>query len=389
MNTVDHKTRTVLHFTPSVGGGGAEVMLCNLVKEMRGGPWRNVVVAVNANTRGSQADAVRETADAFYDLNSNALLRPSMFRALREIIHKEKPAVVQTWMHHADFVGGLSARSVGVKNIVWGIHTRDVWRSPGEGRIKSRLFRSALRIASRRVPRCIVSCSASALRAHEVMGYPTKKMKWIPNGINTGRFVPSVEFHAQIRRELDLALDVPAVGYVGRFHHPVKDIATFFTAAAQLQSRVPAAHFVLCGGSESDLDASAQKAFASMPRRDQVRFVPFRLDIEKLYPAFSLFTLCSRSEACPMSLLEAMSCGIPCVATDAGDSAALIDRAGFTVPIGQPMALAQSWHDMLSLNDAARAELASEARQRVVARFSVSQTARAYQSTYDELCEDF
>ncbi|MEI6536609.1 MAG: glycosyltransferase [Verrucomicrobiaceae bacterium] len=388
MNTAEHNIRTVLHFTPSVGGGGAEMMLCNLVKEMRGGPWRNVVVAVNTNTRGSQADTVRETADAFYDLDCHALLRPSLFRSLREIIRAEKPAVVQTWMHHADFVGGLTARSAGVKDVVWGIHTRDVWRSPGEGKIKSRLFRSALRIASHRVPRSIVSCSATALRDHEVMGYPTKKMKWIPNGISTERFIPSVEFHAETRLELGLTLDVPVIGYVGRFHHPVKDIASFFTAAAQLQSRVPAAHFVLCGGCESDLDAHAQRAFATMPHRDQVRFVPFRLDIEKLYPAFSLFTLCSRSEACPMSLLEAMSCGIPCVATDAGDSAALIERAGFTVPVGEPMALAQSWHDMLSLNNNARAEVSGEARQRVVSRFSISQTARAYQSTYDELLEN-
>lgn len=388
MNSPQHKTRTVLHFTPSVGGGGAEMMLCNLVKEMRGGPWRNVVVAVNTNTRGSQAESVRETADAFYDLDSNALLRPSLFRSLREIIRTEKPAVVQTWMHHADFVGGLTARSAGVKDIVWGIHTRDVWRSPGEGKLKHMLFRSALRMASHHVPRSIVSCSATALRDHEVMGYPTKKMKWIPNGICTERFSPSIELHSQTRRELDLTLDVPVIGYVGRFHHPVKDIANFFTAAAQLQSRVPTAHFVLCGGSESDLDAPAKRAFAMMPRRDQVRFVPFRLDIEKLYPAFSLFTLCSRSEACPMSLLEAMSCGIPCVATDAGDGAALIERAGFTVPVGEPMALAQSWHDMLSLNVAARSEVASEARQRVVSRFSVAQTARAYQSTYDELFEN-
>ena len=89
-----------------------------------------------------------------------------------------------------------------------------------------------------------------------------------------------------------------------------------------------------------------------------------------------------------MSLLEAMSCGIPCVATDAGDSAALIERAGFTVPVGEPMALAQSWHDMLSLNNNARAEVSGEARQRVVSRFSISQTARAYQSTYDELLEN-
>lgn len=377
---------TVLHFTPSVGGGGAEAMLCNLVEAMHGGPWRNVVVAVKTGTNGCQAARMREVADAFYDLDSNSLLRPALFKRLRAIIQLEKPDIVQTWMHHADFVGGLAARFSGVKHVVWGIHSRSIFRWPGDSDLKFSLFQAAIRAASLAVPQRIVSCSETAIADHASMGFPRRKMAFIANGICTRRFQPSVEAGVKTRLSLGIPLDAPVVGFVGRFH-PVKNLALFFRAAAELQRRMPEAHFILSGGSPMTLDEKARPAYDALPDRTAVHFVPFNSSPETLYPAFSVFTLCSESEALPMTILEAMACGVPCVATDVGDCANVIADTGLAVPLGDPSALANGWSKMLNADSALRNTLSQRARARIVSQFSITHAAAQYESTYRSLIE--
>ena len=375
---------TVIHFTPSVGGGGAEAMLCNLVEAMRGGPWRQVIVAVKTGGSGCQAARMRNVADAFYDLNSSSLMRPALFRKLREIIRVEKPDVVQTWMHHADFVGGLAARFGGVKHIVWGIHSRSIFRWPGESVLKYALFNAALRIASRSIPERIISCSETAIDDHAGMGFPRQKMTFIANGICTRRFQPSNEAGAKTRRALRIPLDAPVVGFVGRFH-PVKNLELFFRAVAEMQKRMPGAHFVLSGGSASMLDKKASAAYQALQDRSTLRFVPFSATTESLYPAFSVFSLCSESEALPMTVLEAMSCGVPCVTTDVGDCASVMADTGLVVPPGSATALADGWIKMLSADAASRNSLSRRARDRVVSEFSITHAAAQYESTYRQL----
>lgn len=380
-NETPSRIGTVLHFTPSVGGGGAEAMLCNLVEAMHGGPWRNIIVAVKTGGDGCQAARMKKTADAFYDLDSPALLRPALFNKLRVIIQLEKPDVVQTWMHHADFVGGLAARLSGVKNIVWGIHSRSIFRWPGDSSLKFALFNAAIRAASRTLPQRIVSCSETAIQDHASMGFPRKKMAFIANGICTRRFQPSVEAGVEMRRRLRIALDAPVVGFVGRFH-PVKNLELFFRAAAELQKRMPETRFVLCGGSAGMLDDKASGAYHALPDRLAVRFVPFNSTTESLYPAFSVFSLCSESEALPMTILEAMACGVSCVTTDVGDCASVIADTGLVVRPGDPRALADGWEKMLGADAALRTSLSVRARERVVEHFSIAHAAAKYEQAY-------
>ena len=380
----DSRVGTVLHFTPSVGGGGAEAMLCNLVEAMSGGPWRNVVVAVKTGTNGCQASRMKKVADAFYDLDSNSLLRPALFKRLLAIMQLEKPDVVQTWMHHADFIGGLAARLSGVKHVVWGIHSRAIFRWPGDSDLKFTLFQAAIRAASHAVPQRIVSCSETAIDDHASMGFPRRKMAFIANGISTERFHPSVETGVATRLSLGIPLDAPVVGFVGRFH-PVKNLALFFRAAAELQKRMPEAHFIMSGGSAMTLDEKARPAYDALPDKSAVHFLPFNSGTETVYPAFSVFTLCSESEALPMTVLEAMACGVPCVTTDVGDCARVIADTGLVVPRNDPIALATGWQKMLAADSSLRNTLSQRARERILTHFSIAHAAKQYQETYRSL----
>jgi glycosyltransferase involved in cell wall biosynthesis len=375
---------TVLHFTPSLVGGGAETMLRNLVEAMHGGAWRTVLVVMS--TRGAEAEVeqLRDKVYALYDMSVRSYLRPSTWKKLRAIIRREKPDVVQTWMHRADLVGGIISRFCGVKNVVWSIHSRDIYRSPGESDAKIERYRKALVRASKRVPKRIVSCSTTAIRDHEGWGFPKDKFTWIPNGISTARFVPNEEAGQAYRVEQGIPEDAPVIGFTGRFHS-VKDLPTFFRAAGHLQRQMPNAHFVMCGGSAENLEPAALEAYQAMPHPEQVRFTSFIKDPERLYPAFSLLSLCSRSEALPMVLLEAMACGVPCVATDVGDCKDVIGDTGLVVPKGDAPALTAAWATMLTRLNVNRTYMAAKVRQRVEEQFSIDRVARRYEETYESL----
>lgn len=376
----------VLHFAYSIGGGGAEAMLMNLAETLDPAQFRTVVVAMNARPWTHQLKRLHEAGVDVHDLESTTYLNPRTLSRLHAVLRSERPDIVQTWTHHADLVGGWAARLAGVRNVVWSIHCREIHRNPGDSDSKMAFFRRALAFSSRFIPRRIISCSAAAIEDHDAIGYPRAKMRWIPNGINAGRFVPDMDAGLDTRAELKLPANVPVIGYVGRFHE-MKDLATFLRAAALLQARVPEAHFVFCGGVEIQLGEVERELLAQLPQRQQVRFESFRADPWRLYPALSVFSLSSRTEACPMTLIEAMSCGVPCVTSDVGDCGRLLEGVGQVVPMRDPEALAAAWEQTLQLGATAREEIARQSRQRVLEKFTIAHAARQYAETYAQLVE--
>ena len=97
-----------------------------------------------------------------------------------------------------------------------------------------------------------------------------------------------------------------------------------------------------------------------------------RQDPEAAYNGFDLATLTSsHREGFRNAIGEAMACGVPCVATDVGDSALIVGDTGLTVAPRDPAALADGWRRLLELPDEARADMGLRARQRICERFSV------------------
>ncbi len=374
----------MLHFITGIGGGGAENFMRGLVAAMKDSHWQTVIVAVRVRPHEVFAEELRALGCTVHDLNADALLKPAVWIATRRLIQQERPDVVQTWMHHADFIGGIAAWSAGCRNVVWGVRAMEMHRNPGDSDLKIRLFRWALRFSAPWMPKKIITNSNEAMTAHTAMGYPKHKFVWVPNGVNATRFAPRPETGTETRQELKIPLESPVVGFVGRFH-PVKDLALFFDTAARVQSQRPELHLLLVGGTEEELYPAAREAFEKLPRRDQVRFVPFGSRTDKYYPAFTLFSLCSESEAFPNVVLEAMACGIPCATTNAGDCAVMLKDLGEVMPLHDREAMAAAWSRMLSLSENDRTALSARSRDRAVHEYSLERAARRFEDVYDSL----
>lgn len=370
---------SVVHFIAAPGGGGAEAMMRNLVRAMDPGRWRNVVIVMDGRPWPREMEELRAMGAEVHDLEATAFLRAGTLVKLVRLLREVRPDVLQTWMHHADFVGGWCARLAGVRRVVWGIHCREIHASPGESAARIRWFRRLLGASSRVLPSRVISCSAAAIRDHAAMGYPEPCMTWVPNGIDTSVFKPDAAARVRVRQELRVPESAPLVGFVGRFHE-MKDLPTWLRAAAVLQSRRPETHFLLCGGHEPGLGDCARAALSVMPFRQQVHFAPFRADPQAVYPALDVFSLSSRTEACPMTLMEALACGVPCVTTDVGDCARLLGDSGSVVPVHDAEALARAWEEMLDHRPDA-----AVLRRDAVGRFDIRAAARGYENVYREV----
>src|SRR5207248_1962001 len=134
---------------------------------------------------------------------------------LAKSLRSGKPAVVQTWMYHADLFGGLAARLGGNVPVVWGIRNGVLDQTID----KKSTIRTAQLCAwlSPWIPKRIICCSERARTFHQSMGYCRARIIVIPNGFDLGAFKPDPEARATLRRELRVSKEALVVGVAGRF----------------------------------------------------------------------------------------------------------------------------------------------------------------------------
>ena len=373
----------VLHIiTGPLALGGAEVMLHRLIAASSSGDMSHEVVSLTE--LGVVADRIRELGVPIHALGMkrNRFRIPDPVKVLRlaRFIRASRPDVVQTWLYHADLLGGLAARLAGGPRIFWGIHnsTLDATHS----RRTTRWTVAVCAKLSGWIPDGIVTVSQGARDLHVSAGYDPTKFTLIPNGFDVTTLRPDPDARREVREELGLAEGTVAIGMVARLD-PQKDHPNFLRAAALLAGRCPEARFVLCGEGATPANQDLVRAIAEHGVRDRVLLLGRRSDIPRLMNALDVCTLSSAyGEAFPLAIGEAMSCGVPCVVTALGDCAHLVGDTGRVVPPRDPGALAQAWETMVRLEPEGRRRLGLAARARIVAHFTLPRIAEQYAALY-------
>jgi glycosyltransferase involved in cell wall biosynthesis len=373
----------VMHVITSFGGfgiGGAETMLLKLVRAQAG---RGLDFhAVSLTIGGPIEDGLLEAGAGTSRLGmTRGVPNPAALWRLRQIVQRERPDLIQTWMYHSDLIGGLVGRAAGVP-VVWGIRNSvlDDASTPRNTRLARRLCAGL----SGLLPRAIVSCSQVAADQHVALGYRRDRMSVIPNGFELGRFRPDPAAREGVRAELGVAEGRPLIGIMARFD-PAKDHATFVAAAAILARTRPDAAFMACGDGISSDNRVLVGWLEQARLGDRVHLLGRRADVPRLAAALDLATLSSASEGFPNVIGEAMACGVPAAVTDVGDSRWLVGDTGRTVPPRNPVALAAAWAELLALGPADLRALGERARQRVKAEFDIGRTALRFDALYREL----
>ncbi len=373
----------ILHISTSLGMGGAETSLHNLLKNTDRSVFDVQVLSLGSDR--PVGDQIRSLGIPVVSLG----MRPSVpdplaFARLTRHLRTAKPDLVQSWLYHADLMAALAARLAGNPPVVWGVH----YVPGGFSGLKplTRLIIHLNALLSRIFPVKIVCDAETARQAHARLGYSQGRMILIPNGFDLDTFHPNPDAHHKICDEFGLPADTLLVGMAARFH-PDKDHRNFIRAAAILHAQMPDVQFLLWGRDMDRENTSLVNWIESENLHDVIHLLGFRDDTPMLTAALDVATLSSSGEAFPMALGEAMACGVPCAATDVGDIAGMIGDVGRVVPPRDPPALAQAWLELLRMPVGERRRLGESARRKVMEQYEIRQTAAKYACLYRDIIE--
>ncbi len=303
---------------------------------------------------------------------------------LVKYIRLQQPDLVYGFLDTANVLIAALKPVLGNTHIVWGVRSAFVdW---GRYDKLAKLTYKFGRVLARHTDLIIVN-SRSGRNHHIENGYPAEKIRLIPNGIDTDVFFPDTRARNVKREELRVGKTQFVVGIVARMD-PMKDYETFLRAAALLTDRCPDARFVCVGTGNADYVRQLHAMAGKLQLEGKIIWIPESHNVEDIYNALDLFTLSSYGEAFPNVVGEAMACGVPCVVTDAGDSAWLVDGVGLVVPTKSPQALAEGWMYFLGKSETDRKRTGMEARERIEREFEkkllISRTQAALMTLVDQ-----
>lgn len=370
----------VLHLIAGLPTGGAEMMLYKLLARTR-----HESLVVSMTDRGPMAEQIAALGIPVETLGMRRGV-PSVggVLKLRRLLREFAPDVLQTWMYHADLLGGVTARVSGSVPVVWNIRQSTLDFSSSKPGTKL-TFQVAAQM-SRWLPDRIVCCSQAGERLHVAHGYPGERITLIPNGFDLQSFRPDPEARSSVRQELRLPDDVYLIGLVARFD-PQKDHETFLAAAERLLEVSPGVHFLLCGTAVDESNTQLQRWVEATGHPKNFHLLGRRDDVPRLTAALDLATSSSYQEGFPNAVGEAMASGVACVVTDAGDSAFIVGRCGRVVPPRDPTALAEAWRALLESPPGTRETLGQCGRERIIEHFSLETVVEQYDQLYETMAE--
>ena len=316
----------VFHIIAGLNNGGAESVLYRLC--ISDNPQNHHVVSMMGPGKYGpllEAAGVRVTC---LNMPAGHVTLSGLWRLYR-ILRKEKPTVIQTWMYHADLIGGVVARLAGIKNICWNIRHSEL--ESGKSKRSTIWVSKACAFLSKWVPRKIVSCAEKAKQVHVSYGYEASKMVVIGNGYNLELFKPDPTARQRVRVELGLSNDALLLGMVGRFNVQ-KNHKGLLHSLSLLKTKGVAFRCALVGTDMNQDNKQLTGWITALGLGNEMLLLDQRTDIPAVMNALDAHLLSSSAEGFPNVLAEAMACGTACVTTDVGDAAQIVGQTGWVVP---------------------------------------------------------
>lgn len=219
--------------------------------------------------------------------------------------------------------------------LIWGVATASLpvaeyglWARIGYG-LQHRLSRFADRV---------VINSKAGIREAKEFGYRESKLRLIRNCVDLTVFHRDQDAGTSWKERHNIPVAKPLVAIVGRLD-PVKGHLHFIEMAESLAQKNQDVCFAIIGGGEGQYARDVMHKIDSSNIRQRFTHIKYENDMPAALSAISVLVICSQAEGLPNSMIEALACAVPVVATDVGDCADVLDAFGGIVPSGDAAAL--------------------------------------------------
>ena len=362
---VPNPDRRVLHVITDLDVGGAERSLMSIALATGQRGWIPIVASLMPG--GLFAARLRNSNIPVRQLGMKRS-RHALFGLLRlaAMIRRERPAVIQGWMYHADLMATLALALSGrwrKTKLFWGVRCSDMNFSKYDRQL---WLVVRLCVLLSRLPHGVIANSDAGREVHRRLGYRPKRFCVVHNGIETDRFKVPQGTRAQVRRELGLPPNAPVIATVARLD-PMKDYECFLAALERLPG----------------IDALAiGRGTENLPDRPKLHRLGPREDIVELLAASDILVSSSAfGEGFSNAIAEGMAAGLAVVATDIGDARHVVGDAGIIVRPRDPEALAAALKRLIEAPEA-RARLGALGRRRVENLFSLESALVGFENAY-------
>lgn len=349
--------------------GGAERALVQLVTRLDRQCWEPAVFCLS--DPGLLADELQTAGIPVTCLGATCWNQLAVILRLARKLRQFRPAILQTFLFHANLAGRIAGRLAGINRIVAGIRV-------AEKRSRIRLWLDRWTNGLVRANVCVSQAVAdfSISRSH----LSPRKIVVIPNGVDAARFAGAT---ATDLTPLGIPVGSQVLLTIGRLD-PQKGLSTLIEAAARLAPKFPNTHFLLVG--EGPQRPQLEQLIRDKALVGRVHLAGWRPDIPEVLAAGTALILSSLWEGMPNVILEAMASGLPVVATRVeGTSELIIDgRTGLLVPPQSPPELVTAIETILSTSVQART-MGQSGRERAAAEFSWDKMVSRYCELYSSL----
>ena len=369
----------VLHIITGLKKGGAETLLCNLCEYEK--EFNHTIISLS-NTPDLETSFIKLNIPVFSLNFPDGKIKISGVLKLYRLIKKINPDIVQTWMIHADLIGGLTARLIGIKNIFWGVHHSVLIY--GKVKWPTIFILKINALLSYFIPKKIIYCAEKSRSAQESIGFSKSKGVVIQNGYDIKKFYRNTDLGINFRNELKISDDTFLIGHVGSYD-PLKDQITLIEAFDILNKQNFKFIAVLVGKNLDNDNNDLVTKIEEKGLSSSIHLLGMRNDIPAVMNGIDLFILSSISEAFPNVLNESMACGTPCITTDVGDASLIVKNTGWIVPPKNPKLIVDAVidaEDELRSRNISWLKRKDDCHERIIENFSLKKMVKKYKKLW-------
>lgn len=366
----------IVHIITGLGDGGAEHALFKICKYDN----LNKHFVISLKGPGKYFPLLKKIGIQVYHLNFS-FFSVWKFIILVKLIRSLKPDIVQTWLVHADFIGGIAARLAGIRNIIWNIRYSNI--EIGKAKFTTVLIIRILSLISFLVPRSIITVSKRAKIIYEKIGYNRKIIKFIPNGYDLSILKINKYQKIKFKKKNKIKKEIFLIGKVARYDSQ-KDHLNLLTALNLIKSKNINFCCVLIGFNVDKKNARLKSQISKLKLTNHVKLLGQNDNISEVMNGLDVHVLSSRyGEGFPNVVAEAMACGTPCVVTDVGDSGLIVGKTGWVVPPKNSLKLAKAIEHAFREKDTVKwKKRCNKVRSRIKQNFGINNMISSYNNLW-------